>query len=246
MDFELLARTVSDVLEELTPIDISFELLFSAFSGGLGSISELSLTLMELIIDRERLRKTKVTHLVRRRKVISDVLINRIIARMLEGVSPACHPRVDRDLVTLINYQLTGPAAKLAKQREKKLSIHLIREAAHELGCAGVNPSLRAIGKQLGVNASTVKRSIPSADMQRIQRANRPESLRSGDRSVYAFQFVLGCIPEGNGADTNAFLLACEIVEAYSELAEAELRPMVEDALRGRLACFSDRVAPED
>jgi hypothetical protein len=241
LDLEEIYRTVLEVEEEFLDFDISLDVVVAAMDGETAAISELSLTLMELLIERDAMQKTQRTHLVSRGDVISDVLVNRLIAMMFEGVDKTGSFDINRDLITLINYQLTGPVARLHKQRESKLTIHDIRQAAIELGKTGANPSLRAIAERLGVNATTVLRSLPKADLQRIQAAHRP----GPDRSIDAWAIITRYMPEGTMVAGDKFFHALEIVLANPDLPEAELLPMVEDALRGSGANVPHRVAPE-
>ena len=137
--------------------------------GDCPAISEISITLMELLIERDVMQRSKKSHLVSRGEAISDVLVNRLIAMMLEGAT-----HVNPDLLVLVKHQLTDSSTKLQKQRERKLSIDDIRFAAARLYNANKKPSLRAIAEVLGVAASTVLRSLPKSDLQRIQAAYDP------------------------------------------------------------------------
>ena len=86
-DIELVYREVHKIEEDLIDCDISSDVLIEAMLGNCSAISEISITLMELLIERDVMQKSKKSHLVSRGEAISDVLVNRLIAMMLEGAT---------------------------------------------------------------------------------------------------------------------------------------------------------------
>jgi hypothetical protein len=228
-DIEVVYRAVSAIEDDLVHFDIPSEVLIEAMLGNCPAISELSLTLMELLIERDAMQKSEMTHLISRGEVISDVLVNRLIGMMSEGVT-----HMNPDLLVLMKHQLTDSTARLQKQRERKLSIDDLRLAAIELAKANKKPSLRAIADVLGVAASTVLRSLPKTDLRRIQAAYDPSNLSKPEGEGHSTMVILGRYMDANTlVDFRAFTLAWEIILAHPNLPEAELLPMVENALRG-------------
>jgi hypothetical protein len=150
--------------------------------------------------------------------------------------------------MALIRYQLTGPAAKLRKQRERKVSLDDIRIAVIEFAQARTSPSVRAIAKRLNVSPSTISRSVVQDDLRRIQTAytNTYDDSPNGEAARQSGWALLQfCIGESNLVDCRAFTLAYEMVMANPDLPEAELLTMVAKALAGSGAAIQLRVAPE-
>ena len=147
------------------------------------------------------------------------------------------------DLLVLMKHQLTDSSTRLQKQRERKLTIDEIRLAAAKLHEANKKPSLRAIAELLGVAASTVLRSLPKSDLQRIQSAYDPSKPEEEGHSAMAI--LRRYMGPNTSIDFRAFMLAFEIIRAHPNLPEADLLPMVENALQGSGARIPKRVAPE-
>src|SRR5262249_5432476 len=136
------------------------EIALAAVDGECAAISEVSLRLMELLLERERVQKSRKPHAVSRGEVISDVFVNTLIADMLAGLVWV-NFHINPDLAMLITYQLSSGAARLKKKRTKSLDIFDVMDVACDLQRKGIEPSYRAVGKVMGVAASTVMRSFP-------------------------------------------------------------------------------------
>jgi hypothetical protein len=72
--------------DEPIDFDIPSELILFAVTGECAAISELSLRLMELLIEREAIQSTGESAAIRRGIAVSDVFINRLIELMLDGL----------------------------------------------------------------------------------------------------------------------------------------------------------------
>ena len=126
------------------------------------AISELSLLIMERIIEREAAEKAGGTHLVSRGKAISDTLVNYLTNMMLDALEWNDDMTLHRDLIVLIRYQTGGGRSEWEKEEAlRKLRQEAVITAI-KIACEGREPSYRAIAKALGVNASTVMRWFPT------------------------------------------------------------------------------------
>ena len=151
--------------------DIPPQLVASALDADPASISELSLRLMERLIERKEAEKSGKTHLVSRRGAIGDSLVNYLINMMLDSLDWNDELHIPRDLIVLIRHQIGGETSDW----EKKLAIHENQSkavwVALHLSQEGRDLSYRAIGKELGVNATTVMRWFPNNELaEKMQR----------------------------------------------------------------------------
>jgi hypothetical protein len=88
--------------------------------GECAAISELSLRLMELLVERERVQKSGKPHAVSRGEVISDVFVNALISYMLAGLASTKHFHINPDLMMLITHQLSSGACAAEENAHKK------------------------------------------------------------------------------------------------------------------------------
>ena len=157
---------------ELKKFGIDPDLVASAMDANPDAISELSLQLMEKIIEARSLAQDGRTHLVRRGLAIPDKLVNWLIGCMLDGLSWNDELYIPRDLIVLIRERLSGsnPEYEQASHaHQRRWSAILIGAQLH---AQGIEPSFRMLAKALGVAPSTVKRWFPSgefnAEVERI------------------------------------------------------------------------------
>ena len=81
-------------------------------------ISELSLLLLEKIIEKKGLSARGETHLVGRGNAISESLIDHLICMMLDSLEWTDDLRLDRDLIVLIRERLGGVSSKWEKEQD--------------------------------------------------------------------------------------------------------------------------------
>jgi hypothetical protein len=130
-------------------------------------ISELSLQLLELIIERKKLEKAGKTHVVSRGVAISDTLVNYLINMMLDALDWNDDLFIPRDLIVLIRHQTGGAATDWDRVEElKELRTKAIITAV-ELVAEGKLPTIRAVARKLGVSATTVMRWYPEGELAR-------------------------------------------------------------------------------
>jgi hypothetical protein len=123
-----------------------------------GAMSEISLQLMEKLIEARKLKKSGETHSVRRGLAIPDKLVDWIITCSLDSLSWNDNLYIPRDLIVLVRERLGGPNPeyeRASKAHESKGSAALI---GGQLKAQGITPTFKMIGDILGVAPSTVMR----------------------------------------------------------------------------------------
>lgn len=127
------------------------------------AVSELSLLLMEKLIERDRKEKSGEAHLVSRGVAISDSLVNYLISMMLDVCEWKGDLEIPRDLIVLIRHQIGG---ELSSDQEKRLKTKLLKDQAALYGGQMIGlerkPSVRAVARSLEVNPSTISRLFPN------------------------------------------------------------------------------------
>ena len=88
--------------------------------GEIESQPEVSLLLLELLIDRDRIQKSGATHVVSRKKAISDRLVNYLIVSALDGMSWTDQMLISRELIVLIKHQLGSPTSEYEIDEERR------------------------------------------------------------------------------------------------------------------------------
>jgi len=149
---------------ELRKYGFDPDLVVSIMDADPDAISELSLQLMEKIIEGDSLSKSGETHLVRRGLAVPDKLINWLIGCMLDGLSWNDDLYISRDLIVLIRDRLGG----FNSEYEQATRAHEMRSNAITIGgqllARGITPSFRMIADIFGVAPSTVKRWFPNGE----------------------------------------------------------------------------------
>ena len=152
---------------ELRRFGIDPDLAAGAMDADEAAISELSLQLMEEIIEAHNLSKAGETHLVRRGLAIPDKLIDWLITCSLDALSWNDKLEIPRDLIVLIRERLGGSNPEYeqaSKANEKRMNAAII---GGQLKAQGVTPTLKILGKALGVAPSTVKRWFDKGELER-------------------------------------------------------------------------------
>lgn len=145
-------------IDLLETFKIPPELVASTLDADVDSISELSLILLERIIERKEIEGSGQTHAVSRGLVISDGLINFLINLMLDSLDWNDNLEIPRDLIILLRERIGGEISEWdKKQKTSDLKVKAIN-AVLAICANGEKPSYRKIGEELGVNATTVMR----------------------------------------------------------------------------------------
>ena len=152
--------------EELSKFGFDPEMVASVLNADPEAISELTLQIMEKIIEARSLAKAGQTHLTRRGLAIPDKLVNWLVACMLDALSWNDDLYIPRDLIVLIRERLGGSNPEY----EQASDAHLKRSAAITIGgqlkARGIKPSFRMLAGVLNVSPSTVMRWFPDGDFE--------------------------------------------------------------------------------
>lgn len=153
--------------ERVEALGINVEDVFGLIDADEACASRLSLRLIELIVERRAREKSGETHLVGRGEVISDSLINFLIAMMLDVFDWKNSLIIPRDLLVLVKHQLG--ADRSAEIRD--MSVQLSRQKALSEGAylkkMGKPVTLGSVAEILKVERSTVLRWFKDGDFQR-------------------------------------------------------------------------------
>lgn len=159
---------------ELRKFGIDASLVAGALDADQAAISELSLQLMEKLIEARELAQAGETHLVRRGLAIPDKLVNWIIACSLDAMSWSDNLEISRDLIVLIRERLGGSNPhyeQASRVHELKMNAAII---GGQLKAQGINPTLKVLADALAVVPSTVKRWFEDGEFEReIERWSR-------------------------------------------------------------------------
>lgn len=150
--------------EELNSYGFAPRLYASILDADPDAISELSLQIMEKMIEARVLEKAGETHLARRGLAVPDKLIDWLIASMLDALSWNDSLHIPRDLIVLIRERLGGSHFEI----EQANATHQRRWNALIVGgmlrARGEQVSMRKLAAALGVSPSTITRWFPNGD----------------------------------------------------------------------------------
>lgn len=130
-------------------------------------ISSIALHLMEKIVEARKLSKRGETHLIRRKLVVPDKLIDWIISCSLDALSWNDDLYIPRDLIVLIRERLGGSNGEYeqgSRAHHHKMNAGMV---AGQLKAQGIKPTFRLLGKIFGVAPSTVKRWFAPGEVER-------------------------------------------------------------------------------
>jgi hypothetical protein len=138
------------------------------------AIGELSIQIMEKMVEAKKLSRSGTTHLSRRGLAVPDKLVNWLIACMLDALSWNDDLYIPRDLIVLIRERLGGSNPEY----EQASHAHEMRWAAITVGgqlqAQGIKPSFRMLAGILNVAPSTVKRWFPHGEFaEEVERVSR-------------------------------------------------------------------------
>ncbi len=146
--------------EELERHQISPYIVCDVLDGDDRQIDELSLQIMEALIERAKLEKSGKTHLQSRREAIPDGLVDYLIMTMLEAIE-RYDLSVPTSLLVLIRERLGRANPVRHQQYEKKTRRQDAIFLGVQLAEKGEEPSIRNVAQVLGVQPSTVSRWFP-------------------------------------------------------------------------------------
>lgn len=151
-----------DAGTELEKWEIPEDLVAGALDADEKFICELSLMLLECLVQRREIENSGKAHAVGRGEAISDSFVNFLIAMMLDALSWNSNLILPRDLAMLIRYQLIkdGDNAIGRKFEAKELRQTALYAGASLLEQTG-RVSVRKVAERLEVSPSTITRQFP-------------------------------------------------------------------------------------
>ncbi len=149
--------------KELLSYGINPRTVTGVLDSDLKAQAELSLKLMELLIERQKIEKSGATHIVSRKKAISDTFVNYLIAKSLNSLSWNDELEITRELIVLIKHQLGTISSHYEVEEDKRTKRNQARFIAAQIAAKGETPTYRKIGRILGIQASTVMRWFPDS-----------------------------------------------------------------------------------
>jgi hypothetical protein len=152
---------------EIRKFGLDPQMVASAMDANPTAISELSLLLMERMVEARQLTQAGKTHLVRRGLVIPNKLIDWIITCALDSLSWTDSLEIPRDLIVLIRERLGGSNPEHergSRAHEQKMNAAIV---GGQLKAQGRAPTLKALADALGVAPSTVKRWFAEGELER-------------------------------------------------------------------------------
>ena len=147
--------------DDLLSYGIDPSLVEGAMEADKADQAELSLVLLELIIERQKRQTNGETHVVSRKKVISDTLVNYLIAACLDALDWGSDLKISSELVVLIKNQLGPIISRYEFEEDKRQKTIEARNIALQIAANGETPSYRKIAHAMGVDATTVMRWFP-------------------------------------------------------------------------------------
>jgi|GEM_PF-923747 len=121
-------------------------------------ISEVSLQLMERLIEREAMESAGETHVQSRGKAIGNSFVSYLIAMMLDALDWNDELHIPRDLMVLIKHQTGADRSSEDKAMETRNNRSNSTWIAAQLRYQGQPGSLRQVARILNLNPSTVAR----------------------------------------------------------------------------------------
>jgi hypothetical protein len=122
-------------------LGITQELAAAVLDADCAAISELSLVILEHIIERDKQKRAGATHLASRGLAISDSTINYAINIMLNALDWNNTLHIPRDLIVLIQHQIGSVESEYEADEKRREFREAAILAALTLLCEGKEPS---------------------------------------------------------------------------------------------------------
>jgi hypothetical protein len=152
--------------EELERYGIDPDLLGGILDSDQDAIGEISLRLMEKMVEGRQIERAGETHLIRRGLALPERLIDWVICCSLDSLSWNDELTIPRDLIVLVRERLGGSNPQYEKEgevRKNKIDAEMI---AGQLMAQGVMPTFKILGRALGVAPSTVMRWFEPGELE--------------------------------------------------------------------------------
>lgn len=155
--------------EELSQHGIDPHLLSGILDADEDAMNEISLRLMEKMIEARQIQKSGETHLIRRGLAIPERLIDWVICCSLDSLSWNDNPTIPRDLFVLIRERLGGSNSQYEKEGQVRKSKRDAEFLAGQLMAQGIVPTFKMLGRVLGVAPSTVMRWFEPGELEQAR-----------------------------------------------------------------------------
>lgn len=155
--------------EEFERYGVDPNLLGGILDADQEAISEISLRLMEKMIEAREIENAGETHLIRRGLAIPDRLIDWVIGCSLDSLSWNDAPMIPRDLIVLIRERLGGSKPQYEKEGAVRKSKQDAEMIAGQLMAQGLMPTFKILGQLLGVAPSTVMRWFEPGELEKAR-----------------------------------------------------------------------------
>lgn len=142
------------------------DLVAGALDADAGYISELSLCIMERLVEREALVRAGKTQVQSRGEGINDSLVNYLISMMLDALDRYDELYIPRDLIVLIKHMLGADRSFEAKAMEAHSRRTSAIWTAAQMEEDGQPCSMRTISTLFEVSPSTVSRWFPNGEFE--------------------------------------------------------------------------------
>lgn len=153
--------------DELERYGIDPNLLGGVLDADVDAIEEISLRIMELMIEAKDLERSGETQIVSRGRAIPDKLIDWVICCALDALSWNDELAIPRDLIVLTRERLGGSNPHYEKEGHIRKNRDDAAIIAGQLKARGITPTFKIIGSALKVAPSTVKRWFGPGEFER-------------------------------------------------------------------------------
>lgn len=147
--------------KQLISYGISPRTVARVLDADLDAQADLSLKLLEQVIERKEKEKSGETHIVSRKHAISDTFVNYLITEALDALSWNDELEISRELIVLIKHQLGSISSQYEAEVERRTKTSQARLIAAQIVARGETPTYRKIGRIMSIQASTVMRWFP-------------------------------------------------------------------------------------
>jgi hypothetical protein len=180
--------------EELRLNGIDPNLVDKVLDADLPAQAEMSLLLIERVIERDEIKRSGETHIVSRKRAISDTLVNYLIGTALDSMSWNDELEISPELIVLIKHQLGNLTSQYEIELERQERRSQAFTVALQILARGQTPTYRKVGRALGVQASTVMRWFPDrdfiAEMKTLVGSVKSASITVGKKVEHPCRFT--------------------------------------------------------
>jgi len=121
---------------------------------------------MENLIKRETLEAAGEVHVQSRDEIMTDSLINYLIAMMLDSMDRYDELHIPRDLIVLLKHKLGADVSAEAKKYEVREKREAAVWMAANIRAQGKPCSMRDVAKEMQISPSTVLRWFPEGEFE--------------------------------------------------------------------------------